>query len=76
MIVKFQNIGVENKTVLFYGVEDVNDSCCLRICVEELLKDKKNLKNEVIDTWRYHDNGSMYGYIGKNELGYLQYKKL
>ena len=44
MIVKFQNVGVENKTVLFYGVEDVNDSCCLRICVEELLKDKKNLK--------------------------------
>ena len=37
---------------------------------------EERVKNEVIDTWRYHDNGSMYGYIGKNELGYLQYKKL
>ena len=46
MILKMENVGQEKRTAMFYGVEDANDSYCLRLLLTDILDCKKNLKNE------------------------------
>lgn len=76
MILKMENVGKEKRTAMFYGVEDANDSYCLRLLLTDILDCKKNLENEILDTFKYRDTGNVYAYIGENEYGYLEYKKL
>ena len=76
MILKMPTVGNEKRTVLFYGVQCEHEAFCLRGLITDVINNKKNLKSQVLETWKYHDAGGAYRFVCEREDGIIEYKKI
>ena len=76
MILRMENVGEDKHTLLFYGVDCVDEVPILRQKVTHLISERKKLENETIDTWDRIDCGTSYAYLHKQQDGTLVYKNV